>query len=192
MRDGEAARLDRHRRRDHRSAELGDSLTREYASGRVGTCWSVATELQKLGRRLVGEWTTEATHPQMPGVVVAGSSTFEWLDGECFVIARSHHEHPDFPNAVSIIGDTDGNHMHYFDSRGVYRLYALTMMDEGWSIAMGRDAPADSFASPGAPFSQRMTYCFEDADQKMSGKGVSSTDDVNWEDDLQITYQRVS
>jgi hypothetical protein len=128
----------------------------------------------------------------MPGVVIAGSSTFEWLDGERFVIFRSHYEHPDIPDGISIIGDTDGLHMHYFDSRGVSRLYKLTLVDDGWAIAMGRDSPTGSFASPDAPFSQRMSYSFEDADQQMSGKGQLSHDDVNWEDDLQIAYRRVS
>jgi hypothetical protein len=128
----------------------------------------------------------------MPDVVIVGSSTFEWLDGERFVIFRSHYEHPDLPDAVSILGDTDGLHMHYFDSRGVYRLFTLTTAGDEWTIAMGRDAPTGSFASPDAPFAQRMTYRFEDADQKMSGKGELSHDDVNWDDDLQITYRRVS
>jgi hypothetical protein len=152
----------------------------------------VVSELQKLGRRLVGDWTTEATHPQMPGVVITGSSTFEWLDGERFVIFRSHNEHPDVPDAVAVIGDTDGMHMHYFDSRGVYRLFELTMIDDGWTIAMGRESPTGSFAPGDKPFSQRMTFRFEQADQTMSGKGQLSHDDVNWDDDLEITYRRNS
>ena len=148
------------------------------------------SELQNLGRRLIGEWSTAATHPQMPGVVIAGSSTFEWLDGERFVIFRSHYEHPDIPDAVSIIGDTDGFHMHYFDSRGVYRLFELTTIDDGWVISMGRQSPNGSFASQDAPFSQRVTYCFERADGTMSGKGQLSYDDVTWDDDLEIMYRR--
>ena len=152
----------------------------------------MVSEFQKLGRRLVGDWTTEATHPQMPGVVITGSSTFEWLDGEQFVIFRSHYEHPDIPDGVSILGDTDGFHMHYFDSRGVYRLYELTILDDGWAIAMGRQSPTGSFASPDAPFSQRLTYCFENGDQRMSGKGQLSHDDVNWDDDLEIVCRRDS
>ena len=152
----------------------------------------MVSELQKLGRRLVGDWTTEATHPQMPGVVITGSSTFEWLDGERFVIFRSHNEHPDVPDAVAVIGDTDGMHMHYFDSRGVYRLFELTMIDDGWTIAMGRESPTGSFAPGDKPFSQRMTFRFEQADQTMSGKGQLSHDDVNWDDDLEITYRRNS
>jgi hypothetical protein len=35
-----------------------------------------------------------------------------------------------------------------------------------------------------------MTYIFEDTDQTMSGKGELSYDDVNWDDDLEITYRR--
>jgi hypothetical protein len=150
------------------------------------------SELQNLGRRLVGHWTTEATHPEMPGTVISGSSHFEWLEGERFLIFRSHYDHPDIPDAISIIGDTDGFHMHYFDSRGVHRLFELTMSDDGWAVAMGRHSPADSFASSDAPFSQRLTYTFEHEDQTMSGRGQLSFDDVNWDDDLEITYRRTS
>jgi len=128
----------------------------------------------------------------MPGAVIAGSSTFEWLDGERFVIFRSHYDHPDVPDAISIIGDTDGFHMHHFDSRGVYRRFELAIVADGWAVAMGRESPAGSFASPDTPFSQRMTYRFEHADQRMAGKGQLSYDDANWDDDLEITYRRNS
>ena len=42
------------------------------------------------------------------------------------------------------------------------------------------------------PFAQRITYTFEDADQKMSAKGEISHDDVNWDDDIEIAYHRAS
>jgi hypothetical protein len=141
---------------------------------------------------LVGEWKSEATHPMMPGVVIRGSAMFEWLDGERFLIFRSHYDHPDIPDAICVIGDTDGLRMHYFDSRGVFRLYDVTLLDNGWAMAMGRHAPSGSFASPDAPFSQRMTYTFEEQDQRISGKGQLSHDDVKWDDDLEITYSRAS
>ena len=38
------------------------------------------SELEQLDR-LVGTWTTAATHPAMPGVVVRGTATIEWLEG---------------------------------------------------------------------------------------------------------------
>src|SRR5713101_9485906 len=91
--------------------------------------------------RLVGIWATDATHPAFPGVVVHGTAVAEWLDGERVLIHRSRTEHPNFPDAISIIGiserdrvdDTTGGDpaagtesrlsMHYFDWRGVFRLY---------------------------------------------------------------------
>jgi hypothetical protein len=142
------------------------------------------SDLQSLGRRLVGRWTTEATHPAIPGTVISGSSQVEWLDGERFVIYRTHYDHPDFPDAISIIGDTEGLRMHYFDTRGVYRLFELTVAADGWAISMGLCGDP--------PFAQRMTYTFDEADQTMLGNGQLSYDDVTWDDDLDITYRRAS
>ena len=150
----------------------------------------VNADLQALGRRLVGRWTTEATHPGLPGAVVRGSSEIEWLEGERFLIYRSTYDHPDIPDSISIIGDTAGLHMHYFDTRGVHRIFELSVTDESWEVTMDRRAPAGAFASPDTPFSQRMTYVFEDEDRTMSGTGSLSYDNVNWEDDLRITYRR--
>jgi hypothetical protein len=150
------------------------------------------TDLQTLGRRLVGRWTTEATHPAVPGTVVHGSSEIEWLEGERFLIIRSRSDHPDFPDSISVLGDTDGLRMHYFDSRGVHRLLELTVTEEGWATAMDRHSSASSFASPDGPFSQRMSFTFQDEDQTMSGKTKLSYDDVTWDDDLEITYRRTS
>lgn len=82
----------------------------------------MSADLSGLGERLVGRWTTEATHPAVPATVVRGWSDIEWLEGERFLIFRSGNDHPDFPDSISIIGDTDGLHMHYFDSRGVHRV----------------------------------------------------------------------
>ena len=150
------------------------------------------SDLQNLGRRLVGRWTTEATHRGLPGAIISGSSEIEWLEGEQFLIYRSSYDHRDIPDSISIIGDTDGLHMHYFDTRGVHRILKVTVTGEGWEMTMDRHSPAVSFASPDAPFSQRMTFTFEDEDRTISGKGMLSHDDVNWDDDLEITYRRVS
>lgn len=139
-------------------------------------------DLERLGRRFVGEWTAEATHPAMPGTVISCSSQVEWMDGEQFLIYRFHYDHDDFPDALSVLGDTDGLQMHYFDVRGVHRLFAVTVTDDGWSIAMERRGDQ--------PFAQRMTYTFEEGDRTMSGKGQLSYDGVTWDDDLEIVYHR--
>src|SRR4030095_12011452 len=82
--------------------------------------------------------------------------TVEWLEGERFLIHRARTDHPDFPDSISIIGFTDQDRvgdapaaagkgpfsMHYFDSRGVYRLYNASIDDGSWRF--WRDAPGFS------------------------------------------------
>src|SRR5262245_12886788 len=80
---------------------------------------------------LIGSWATEATHPQFDGVV-PGNTTFEWLDGERFIIDRSQNDHEMLPDPITIIGAPeagDGLVMEYFDSRGVRRTYAISLED---------------------------------------------------------------
>jgi hypothetical protein len=139
----------------------------------------VSEDLERLGRRLVGAWTTEATHPEVPGTTVSGTAEVEWLEGERFLVFRARNDHPDFPDSISIIGDTEGLRWHYFDSRGVHRIYEMRITDDGWEIA--RDAPQ---------FSQRLIVTFQEGDNAMEGRSKLSRDDRTWQDDLQITYRR--
>ena len=90
------------------------------------------------------------------GRPIRGHTTFEWLAGRQFLIQRSHYDHPDIPDAIAIIGVTgeqaDGEHlsMHYFDSRGVYRVYAVSLDDGQWRFwredpgSLGNASPARS------------------------------------------------
>jgi hypothetical protein len=142
------------------------------------------SDLAALGQRLVGRWTTEATHPYLPGADIRGTCEVEWLPGERFLVHRTTFDHPDIPDALWVMGAEE---MHYFDSRGVQRVYGLTLTRAGWELAMDKDAGAGSFA--GAPFSQRMTYAFA-GDDMVEGRGRLSHDGVTWEDDLAVTYRR--
>lgn len=130
---------------------------------------------------LVGEWATEATHPVYPSTVVHGHSAFEWLEGEKFMIVRARSDHPDFPDSISIIGDTEGLRMHYFDSRGVNRVYEVGVSEDAWELS--RDAPG---------FSQHFTGRFEEGGDRISGLWKLSRDNTSWEDDLEITYRRTT
>ncbi len=132
---------------------------------------------------MVGQWTTEGTHPAFPGIVVQGAAAAEWLEGERFIILRATVDHPDFPDSISMLGGKDDLHMHYFDSRGVARKYALTITDDGWIAERREPASSDDF-------SQRLPISFTD-DDTMSGTTQISHDDVTWQDDLAITYRRV-
>ena len=82
---------------------------------------------------------------------------------------------PGFPFRPHYV-DQDGLRMHYFDTRGVHRIYDVRVTDEGWETAMNRDAPTTSFASADERFSQRMSFTFEDDDRTMRGKGKLSHD----------------
>jgi hypothetical protein len=131
---------------------------------------------------LVGEWTIEAAHRLLPGVVVRGSTVFEWLEGDQFLIQRSRMEHPDFPDAIAIIGVLgDGLAMHTYDSRGLYRVSATSFDDGVWRI--WRDAPE---------FSARFEGTFADGGDTIQGLFQISHDDATWEDDMEITYRRRS
>ena len=133
-------------------------------------------------QRLIGRWATEATHQALPDADIRGESTFEWLEGRRFLIWRSRYDHPDIPDAISIIGVTDGQlSMHYFDVRGVYRVYAAGLSDGTWRFS--RDAPE---------FSQRFTGSFSDDGQTITGLVELSRDGTTWEDDLAITYRKVA
>jgi hypothetical protein len=151
--------------------------------------------LQPLNR-LAGSWVTEATHRAVPNVVVHGTASIEWLEGQRFLILRSRNDHPDFPDAVSIIGFTDADRigvhtdesaagsgsrlcMQYFDSRGVFRVYEVNVDVEAWRIR--RDA---------AGFSQRFAGSFADNGDTIVGRWQLCRDDAHWEDDPQIIYRR--
>lgn len=150
----------------------------------------MSADIRDLGRRLVGRWTCQGTHPALPGTVVHGSAEIDWLEGERFLIWRARVDHPDFPDSISILGDMGGLRWHYYDSRGVYRVMELTVTEDGLQTMMSRSSSERAYASPDAAFSQRMTFTLEDADQKLSGKGQLSRDDLTWQDDLEITYHR--
>jgi hypothetical protein len=134
----------------------------------------------KLLDRLVGEWTSVATHPASPGLVVAGRATGAWLEGERFLLLRSQSDHPDFPDALWVLGETDeGSVSHYFDSRGVHRIYQLGF--EGGVWRLWRDEPG---------FNQRFAGTFEDGGNRVVGAWESSPDGSDWERDLEITFVR--
>ncbi|HKO32922.1 MAG TPA: hypothetical protein VJY85_04175 [Candidatus Limnocylindria bacterium] len=81
---------------------------------------------------LVGEWDTEA-----PAMDARGRTTFEWLDGGGFLIERSVVQRPEFPNSISIIGPTGREgalQQHYFDSRGVARVYEMSLEGGTWTL----------------------------------------------------------
>ena len=128
---------------------------------------------------LLGTWTTEATHPRFDGIV-AGSVTFEWLEGGRFLIQRSHNDHESFPDSICVIGAPeagDGLVMEYFDSRGVRRTYG--------GVARRRRA-AHLARQPG--FDQRFSAKL--GHDAFEGQWQLAETPGDWRDDVKVTYRR--
>jgi hypothetical protein len=131
---------------------------------------------------LVGEWEVDGTLPIDPPIQVRGRTSFEWLDGGKFVVQRWTVEHPDFPNGMAILGEGEaGFAQHYFDSRGVARVYAMTVTDEAWELS--REHPG---------FSQRFIGTFSADASTINGRWEKCMDGSNWELDFHLTYTRSS
>ena len=133
-----------------------------------------------LAERLLGTWNTRGHHPLLPGEDITGRATFEWLDGHTFLIWRSHYEHPQIPDAIAVLGMIHNRPlMHYFDHRGVHRVYQVAFEANQWRY--WRDDPG---------FQQSFSAVFDDDGDTMTGQGRMNRDDAGWEDDLALTYRR--
>src|SRR5262245_24129503 len=172
---------------------MSESKTKTQAqpSPRPSDVPAPALALKRL-EALVGEWTTEIVHPSVRPNPIRGRSRFEWLrksnNGTAgFLVRYDEVEHPDFPNGVTLIGvdaspDTapDTFTYHYFDSRGVERVLAMSLRDGVWKL--WRDAPG---------FSQRLTGTFSDDGKTITCKLELSRDGAHWEHDFDLTLTKV-
>lgn len=126
---------------------------------------------------LIGTWSTDGSHPLLPGAKIVGRCSFERMLDEKFLIWRAHYDHRDIPDAFSVIS-VDGT-MHYFDTRGVARVYTMTLDGDMWQFERN---------DPG--FLQRFTGHFTDEDT-IVGHGEMARDGGDWEPDLALTYRRM-
>jgi hypothetical protein len=130
-------------------------------------------------RRLVGTWATEATHRLLPDGAISGHASFEWLEDQQFLIQRTHYDHPQLPDALMVIGLVDGEPTnHYFDSRGVHRVFHVDFTGDTWRF--WNEVPG---------FSQRFTGTLGDGDTRIDVDVELRTEDT-WEHDLAMTYRR--
>lgn len=141
--------------------------------------------LERLGV-FVGEWDIEITSMSFQAdktAVVRGHASFEWTEDGAFLRQHSQIPNSDFPRSTSIIGPDDAAEaycMLYFDSRGVSRIYQMSLSGNEWKL--WRDFPG---------FSQRFVATFSDDHNVMAARWEKSSDDSNWELDFRETYIRV-
>ena len=149
------------------------------------------TDAQSLAP-LIGAWTMEAVFPSSSpaaGMAVEGvaRTVFEYLPGEQFVIQRWEVPHPQAPDGIAVIGwdgARGGLVQHYFDSRGVARLYDTSLEDGVWRLSR----TAADF-SP-LDFAQRFRGTFDDDGRTLRGAWETSPDGAAWEHDFELIYHR--
>jgi hypothetical protein len=129
----------------------------------------------------VGSWQWEASLEGKP--IGRGSTTFAWQEGGAFLVEHAGAEQPEFPSTTAMIGADDTADMYsmlYYDSRGIARIYQMTLRDGVWR--QWRDAPG---------FSQRFEGTFSDDGKKITGRWEKSADGAQWELDFDLTYTKV-
>ena len=140
---------------------------------------------------LIGEWSVEASFPSatsQPGQSSpAGRATFEWTLDEQFLLQRVEIPHPDAPDSLAIIGydpTTGAYTQHYFDSRGVARVYAMGFEDGVWTLL--REAPDFTPLN----FAQRFTGTLSGDGHSITGRWETGDGQV-WSHDFDLEYTRV-
>ena len=126
---------------------------------------------------LVGDWVLG--DPAAP----VGRTSFSWLEGRRFLVQRWSIDIPEAPDGFAIVGEDPaggGLLQHYFDSRGIARVYGMSL--EGGVWRLWRD---------GEDFSQRFAGTLSEDGSTISGAWEIAHDGSTWEHDLDLVYTRV-
>jgi hypothetical protein len=140
---------------------------------------------------LIGQWHGEGSIPIEPPMRLSVEATVERLGA--FIVFRSAGEPAELPDSVSIIGgaaDGEPQPMHYFDERGVQRLYLTTLAGSTWKIWL---APGEDWNGPNGPgFNQRFIGGVSADGNRIDGRwerGLGPAGD-EWEIDFPLIYVR--
>ena len=132
---------------------------------------------------LVGEWTQLISGHDDP----TGTMTYEWSLDNRYLIQRSTLPAP-FPDSLAVIEyveDADEFRQHYFDTRGVSRLYRMTLA--GPELMLLR---LESDFSP-LDFAQRFIGIIQDDERSVEGAWQQSHDGgTTWEHDFGLRLER--
>jgi hypothetical protein len=139
---------------------------------------------------LVGEWKMEAGPPDGDSWPGEARISFEWLEGRTWMIQRWSIEMPEAPDGIAILGAKDAPAsgeesaasgelvQHYFDSRGVHRIYEMSFEDGVWKLWR-----------EGEPFDQRFTGTLSEDGKTIEGRWEIK-ENGGWRTDFDLTYTR--
>lgn len=135
----------------------------------------------------VGEWRLGLGNAIPRSDDGGARSVFESMFDGQFLVQRTEIPDPNAPNGFCIVAYHPGTGytQHYFDSRGVVRLYGMTFQDGVWTLLREKPdfTPLD--------FKQRFTGRFSD-----DGNAIFGTWEIDegsgWRKDFDLTYARVT
>jgi Protein of unknown function (DUF1579) len=138
---------------------------------------------------LVGEWNLEPKFSFPVPDDATGRVVFEWMSGGRFLVERWEVSIPEAPDGIAIIGPDEsgeGYLQHYFDSRGVARVYRMGFVGGLWTLSRTEPdfSPLD--------FSQRYEGRVSDDGTTIEGAWEICEDGENWKKDFDLTYRRIS
>jgi hypothetical protein len=126
--------------------------------------------------RLLGSWDFTMHHSAM-AEPVTGRQRFERVLEGAYVLLNWTYDHPDFPDAMSLLSPET---MYYFDVRGIARLFDLQIDQTGWSMVR-----------LDAEFSQRNTTRFGGPDAMDTNGECSRDGGATWRHDFTMRSTRV-
>jgi hypothetical protein len=134
-------------------------------------------------RVFIGEWELEVGLPGAEGV--RGHVVFEALGD--VLVQRISVPVPGAPDSLSVVvTGADGSYVqHYFDTRGVARLYAMSFDGTLWILQ--RSTPDFSPLD----FHQRYVGGFNDDRTTLDGEWQTSDDGRAWRQDFPQTLRRL-
>ena len=127
--------------------------------------------------RLLGTWEF-TMHHSATSEPITGRQRYERVLDGAFVLQHWTYDHPDFPDAMALLSD---ERCHYFDVRGIVRVFDLDIDEGGWSmVRLDED------------FSQRSAARFCGMDAMDTTGEISHDTGVTWQPDFTMSYQRIT
>jgi hypothetical protein len=140
---------------------------------------------------LLGTWRLEVDFPAAtPPAEDAEPARveFEWLPGRRFLVQRWEIPVPEAPDGIAIIGwdPLRSSYLqHYFDSRGIARLYEMTLAEGIWTLSRTREDFSE------LSFCQRWEGRFSEDGGRIDGRWEASDDGgATWDLDFELSYVR--
>jgi hypothetical protein len=137
----------------------------------------------------VGEWALEMVPPGgEPTPDIGARTSFEWMPGELWLVQRWTVPVPAAPDGIAVIGYNEARKtlvQHYFDERGVARLYEMSFEDGMWKLERTKEdfSPYE--------FAQRYQGTFSKDGKRIDGTWEIAADKKTWEKDFDLNYIRV-